>query len=370
MKRGRRGAASTDTGLKDDPEVTALEGAFAEYMGVRHAVALSSGTAALHLALLAHGVDADDEVVVSPLCGPAVATAILATGANPVYADINPYTYTISPHEAERAITGRTRALLAVHLHGQPCDMSALGDIAKRHGVALLEVAWEALGARYGNVRVGGFGTAVYSFQQGMAIRTGEGGMLTTNDDAVAATVRSLANYGCDCCGRVQQSGFNYRMPGVVAALAREQLPRVDKDVAIQQFQAQAITQGLAGMTGLIPPSVLPGAEHSFQQYALRIGPEFPFSVAEVCRRLKQHGIEALGFCFVPLHLHPFHKTVAASTRPLTNAERAANEMVLVPMHPRLSGKEVKRMVHTLRLMATYVPDDEFERADEDVQSG
>jgi dTDP-4-amino-4,6-dideoxygalactose transaminase len=153
------------------------------------------------------------------------ATAKLPTGTRPVLADINPYTYTISTPETKRAVTGRTRARLATHLFGQPGDMAALAGIAKRHNLVLIEVSCEAFDAWYGDTRTGSFGTAVYSFQQGMAIATGEGGLLTTHDAAVASTVQRLANSGCNCRERMLGMGFNYRMPGIIGALAQEQLP-------------------------------------------------------------------------------------------------------------------------------------------------
>ena len=349
--------------------VEALEAAFAGHVGTRYAVALSSGTAALHLALLAHGIGAGDGVITSPLCLPAVGTAILATGATPVYADINPYTYTISPLEADRAAQHVTRnaqlansrcALLAIHLFGQPCDMAALAGIAQRYGLVLIEVAWEALGAQYDGVRVGSFGTTCYSFQQGMSIATGEGGMQTTEDKEVATAVRRMANYGCDRGGRVQGPGFNYRMTDVTAALAQAQLPLVDAHVELQRYWASELAYGLTGFPGLIPPAVLPGAAHAFLRYAVRITPKFPLRPEEVRRSLHDQGIEAALCHLLPLHQHPFYSSLCGPAQSLCQAERVAQELLFLPLHPYLEEPDAERMVHSLRRMATYVPAGEY----------
>ncbi len=399
-----------------------LESAFADFVGARHAVALSSGSAALHLALLAHGVRPGDKVVVSPLCPPAVIAAILAVQAQPVYADINQYTYTMDPlvvdyalnrsaeatvpefcvtrsasgeqppgptithpstagqrHESSVGSQHRTQnpesrtsasgwptqnaghrvaAMVAVALFGQPCDMTALLDLAGRHGLALIQVAWEALGATLGGEQIGAFGTAVYSFQRDMAICTGEGGMLTTNAPDIAENVRRLANNGCDCHGRICGPGFNYRMPEVVACLALGQLSHVETRLTLQRMHAEELTHGLTGVPGLLPPHVLPGAEHAFQRYGLRITPEFPFSVRQVCRQLRERGIRASRCHVLPPHQHPVHRAGVgpASVTPL--ADTVGRELLFLPVGPDLQDDECRAMSHALRLMATSVMED------------
>jgi len=375
-------------------EGAALEQAFADFVGVRYAVSLSSGSAALHLALLAHGVKPGDGVVVSPLSPPAIIAAILATRAHPVYTDINQYTYTIDPLAVERlfcrtaAVHGsgflvpdsppgggerensfpfttqnaarrtqneshRVAALVATDLFGQSCDLTALADIALRHNLALIEVAWESLGARRTAGLVGGGGTSVYSFQRGMAICTGEGGMLATDDARVAEEVRLLANSGCDCHGRLHGPGFNYRMPEMVAGMALAQLPRVAGRIALQQWRAEALSHALAGIPGLVPPMPQPGAAHTFQRYALRVTPEFPLSVTEVYRRLVEGGIRAKQCHLLPPHRHPCLHASGENAAALYHAEAVARELVFLPLRPDTTDDEVQRMVRALKLMAT-----------------
>ncbi len=347
--------------------VVGLEQKFNEYTGARHAVALNSGTAALHLALLAHGVSGGCGVITSPLCLPAVGCAVTAVGATTVFADINPYTLTIAPLEAERAITqmrsaNRPGVLLAVHAFGHVCDMDAMADIAERYGLGLIEVAWEALGAKYHDSHVGRYGTTCYSFQQGLSAGEDGGGMLTTDNDEVAALVRSLANHGCDGSGRICRPGFDYRMTDTTASLALERLIRADTHAEIQMLWAMELTHGLKQWDGLVTPAVLPGSRHAFQRYALRVTPEFQFTPQDVCRELLSQGIESSCCPLLPLHQHPFYQAIAGhDTAHLPNTDRVASELVFLPMHPYLDGENVARIVRTLSLMATHVPEDQYE---------
>ncbi len=347
--------------LQNGATVEQLETVFAEHTGSRHAVALNSGTAALQVALQANGIGPGDEVITAPLCLPAMAAAVITTGALPVFADIDPYTYNISPREAAQAVTNRTRAILANHQFGQPCEMEALMDLAQHHSLVLIEVAWEALGARYHGKRVGSFGTSCYSFQQGMSIVTGQGGMLTTEDDQVAVTARSLADCGCDCSGRICQPGYNFCMPEVVAALALEQLPGVDSRAELQEYWAMELTHALKEWDTLVTPAVLPGVRHAFQRYALRVTPEFPFAPSAVCQKLRSLGIEAACSPLIPLHRHPFFRSMlSGDSLHLVNADRVAPELLFLPMHPYLEEEHVDRIVHALGLMATYVAEDDY----------
>ena len=348
--------------------VRALEREFAEMVGVPHAVALNSGTAALHLALLAHGIGPGAHVITSPLCPPGVGCAIAATGATPVYADIDPYAYTISPLEAERAAgslqlqnsqpgthntASSAAALLAVHLFGQPCDMAALSAIARRYGLALIEVAWDALGATFHGNHVGRHGTACYSFSHGSCVSTGGGGMLTTDDEVLAASVRRLANLGCDCCGRVRQPGFNYRMTEIVAALALAQLQDVGQRVELQSYWADQLTHGISGLRGLIPPAAAPGTVHAFQKYAVRVTRDFALNRQAVVHGLGNDGIVSTLYNHLPLHLQPFNRSRSDHATALTHAERAAEELMYLPLQPNIAPSSVERMIHVLRLMAT-----------------
>jgi dTDP-4-amino-4,6-dideoxygalactose transaminase len=233
--------------------------------------------------------------------------------------------------------------------------MAALSEIAGQHGLVLIEVAWDALGARYDHASVGSFGAACYSFLPGMAIVTGQGGMLTTDDEVVAATARRLANHGCDCHGRVREPGFNYRMSGVIAAMALQQLPHVAQHVELQRHWAGELTHGLCGLAGIIPPAETPGGMHAFQRYAIRITPEFPLSRDRVQQDLQAWSVTTPSANYLPLHQHPFHSTRRDKARSLSNAERVAQELLFLPMDPDLDTLTVTRVVRALRLMASCV---------------
>ena len=181
--------------LAQGPRVAALEDAFTHMTGARHAIATSSGTTGLHLALLAHGIGPGDEVITSPFTFIASVNAILFTGATPVFADIQESSYNIDPERMEAAITPRTKAVMPVHLYGQACDMDEIAAIARKHGVILLEDAAQAVGATYRGRHVGTFGTAVFSLYATKNVMSGEGGMITTDDDRVADMARLLRNH-------------------------------------------------------------------------------------------------------------------------------------------------------------------------------
>ena len=193
--------------LVQGPRVAALEDAFTRITGARHAIATSSGTTGLHLALLAHGIGPGDEVITSPFTFIASVNAILFTGATPVFADIDEATFNIDPKWIEAAITPRTKAVMPVHLYGQPCDMDEISAIARKHGVLLLEDAAQAIGATYRGRHVGTFGTAVFSLYATKNVMTGEGGMITTDDDHVADQARLLRNHG-------MRNRYEYEMLG------------------------------------------------------------------------------------------------------------------------------------------------------------
>jgi perosamine synthetase len=335
-------------------EVAALEREFAHYVGARYAVAVSSGTAALHLALLAHGIGPGGTVLTSPLCLSPVASAISTTGAEAVLVDIDRRTFTISPGTVEAALAkrptrreaGRTApsALLAIDLFGHPCDMDALAAITEREQLALIDVAWESLGARYKGRPARNGRTACYSFQSGMAIDTGEGGMLATDDEAIAKAVRRLANCGCDCCGRVSVPGFNYRMTELTAALARAQLARLDLELDLRRHWAVDLCWELRNMEGLLPPVIPEHATPSWRRFALRLLPEYRLHGEELCRRLRRNGFDAVHHPLLPLHRHPIPTIDPAGGGDVPNVEEIAPQLVLLPLDACLASPAVEKL--------------------------
>ena len=347
--------------LEQGMEVESLERQFAEFTGARYAVAVNTGTAALHLALLAHGVGQGSCVYSSALTEPLVLDAICQTGAIPVLVDVDPYTYTMSPQALESVLhsfthrlltsTDRCDAVVAVHLFGQPCDMAPIRKLADANGLATVEVAWDALGASYHGSTVGQTGTAAFSFQRGRAINTGEGGMLTTDSELVAFKTRKLRDYGCDCCGRMDEHGFNYRMTDLIAALATSQLERVNRHIQVQGSAAMSYAQGLCDVEGITLPSVLPGTLHAFQRYGVRLNQSFPLSPAGAVKYMANRGIETRRGN--PTVVPPIARAACGNGRdPFPEAERVAEELLLLPMHSHMDTESIAMVVQALRAVA------------------
>ncbi len=324
-----------------------FEETFARYIGTRHAVAVSSGTAALHLALLAHGIGPGDEVITPALSLSATTGAMLLSDATPVYADIDPKTYTLDPVAAEAAITPGTRALLPVHLFGCPCDMSALMDIAHRHRLTVIEDACQAHGAQCCGKKVGSFGTGCFSFGRDAIMTTGEGGMLTTNHGHIARMARGL-----------RDNHFSYRMTDVAAAIGLCQLCRLDHYIQIRIDNAQLLTEGLSGIPGISTPKVPRDIRQTFNKYVIGIGEDFPHSREVVQEALGHEEMEAAPLCSAAPHHSSRHSRGyrGAGTFPVANLAR--RQLLALSVHPLIETTDVQRMAAALRAVAFVHPDD------------
>ncbi len=318
--------------LAQGPRVRAFEEAFAAAHGARFAVATSSGTTALQLALLAHGIGPGDEVIVTPLSFIATANAIVHTGARPVFADVDE-TLNLSPEAAEAAITNRTRAILPVHLHGCPADLDALSEIARGWGVPLIQDACQAVGAEFRGQQLGAYGTAVYSFYATKNITTGEGGMVTTDDEEVALAVARLRHqaYGADPYSHTE-IGFNFRMTEIQAAIGLVQLSRLGPVTAERRANAAYYDSEIRGFER---PARTPGAKHVFHQYCLLAGPERDRD--EVVSRLHERGVASAVHYPIPIHQQPAYREYTAAC-PV--AETTARNMFSIPVHAALSEAE------------------------------
>ncbi len=334
------------------PELTAFESALADYHSVPHAVAVSSGTAGLHLALLTLGVGEGDEVVVPSFTFVAVANAVLQVRATPVFAEIDPVTLNLDPAAVERAITPRTRAILAVHTFGVPAEMDALEAIARRHGLVLIEDACEAIGAEYDGRRAGSFGDlAVLGFYPNKQLTTGEGGAVLARDPSHAARLRSLRNQGRrPGSGWLDHAevGYNYRLSELACALGRVQLGRIQEILALRQAAAERYDALLAGIDGLErPPLTLPRRTISWFVYVVRL----PESAGRdrVLAELARRGIST-GRYFAPIHLQPAwraHTSASAVTLPLT--ESVARRTLALPFFNRIALGQQERVAQALR---------------------
>lgn len=334
------------------PELAAFETALAEYHAVDHAVAVSSGTAGLYLALLTLEVRQGHEVIVPAFAFVAVANAVLQIGATPVFAEIDPVTLNLDPAAVEQAITPRTRAILNVHTFGVPAQMDALQAIARHHGLALIEDACEAIGAAFDQRRVGGFGDlAVLGFYPNKQMTTGEGGAVLTRDPAHAARLRSLRNQGRQSDGGWldhAETGYNFRLSELACALGRVQLSRIGEMLALRQAAAQRYDALLSEIPGLErPPLKLPRRVISWFVYVVRM-PE-GVDRDNVQALLARRGI-ATGRYFAPIHLQPaWRASDAHGARDLALTESIARRTLALPFFNRITAGQQRQVTAALR---------------------
>ncbi len=327
--------------LAQGPKVAAFEEAFAEYCGVRFAIATSSGTTALHLALLAHGIGPGDEVITTSFSFIATANAVRYAGARPVFVDIEPHTFNLNPAGIEEVITPRTRAIIPVHLFGLPCDMEPILEIADRHGLVVIEDACQAHGAAVNGRRVGSFGTGCFSFYPTKNMTTAEGGMVTTDDEEVAERLRVIRNHGMRQRYKHEILGYNYRMTDVHAALGLGQLARLEAFNARRRANARYLNQHLRGV---VTPWAPEGFYHVFHQYTVRVPDGKRDWLAE---RLREQGIGTAVYYPIPIHQQPTFRGLENPVG-LPETERAAREALSLPVHPALGEEELQRIVEAV----------------------
>lgn len=325
--------------LAQGPRVRAFEDAFAEYCGVDHAVATSSGTTALHVALLAHGIGPGDEVITTSFTFVASANAVLYVGARPVFVDIDPATFNIRADLIEAAITPRTKALLPVHLFGLPADMDPILDIAARHGLALIEDACQAHGAEYGGRRAGSFGTGCFSFYPTKNITSAEGGMVTTSDPLIADRCRVIRQHGMRRRYYHDEMGFNFRMTDVHAAIGLAQLAKLE---SFNQARIRAAHYLSEHLRGVVTPTVPPRRRHVFHQYTIRVTEGRRDALHD---HLQAREIGTGVYYPVPVHQQTPYRQELGYDLSLPETERAAQEVLSLPVHPALSQADLEAIV-------------------------
>ncbi len=342
--------AVLDSGqLAQGPIVESFEREFAAWCGVKHAVAVNSGTAALHLLMLAHGVKEGDEVITSPFTFVASANAALFAGARPVFADIEEDTYCLDPAKVEAAITPRTKVLMPVDLYGQPAAIPELRQIADRHGVVLIEDACQAHGAAIGTNRAGAMGvSATFSFYPTKNITTGEGGMVTTDDGQVADMVTMLRQHGASERYHHDILGYNFRMTDIAAAIGRAQLKKLDRWNEIRRRNASLLDEGLAGTPGVRTPRERPGYHHVYHQYTVLIeGDRDRFQAG-----LRERGVGTAVHYPIPVHRQPLYVGLGYGDVSMPVSEHAAAHVLSLPVHPGLSDADLDRIVDAVRKVA------------------
>jgi dTDP-4-amino-4,6-dideoxygalactose transaminase len=317
------------------PNVAAFEREFAEFLGVAETVGLSSGTDALVIGLRTLGVGAGDEVITTPFTFFATGEAILAVGATPVFADIDPETFCIDPAAVERAITPRTRALLPVHLFGHPADMDPLLALAEAHGLEILEDVAQAAGATYRTRKVGTLGAAsAFSFYPSKNLGAmGDAGLLATNRPELAAHARRLRTHGQEGRYLHTEVGYTARLDEIQAALLRVKLPHVEPWNAGRRRAAEAYDAALRGVAGVTLPVTRPGNVHAFHQYTIRIHDGKREAVVEALA-----SAQIASVVYYPHALHKM-KPLQPYAANLPEAERAASEVLSLPLWPELPAE-------------------------------
>ncbi len=326
------------------PKVEEFERAFASYTGARHCVGVNSGTSALHLALICAGVGPGDEVITPPMTFIATSWAVSYCGARPVYADVDPVTYTLDPEQVERKITPRTRAILPVHLYGQPADLGALRDVAERHGVALVEDAAQAHGARYGGRHVGTSGLCgCFSFYPGKNLgAAGEAGAVVTDDDRVAARMRALRDHAQEQRYHHGEIGFNYRMDGFQGAVLGVKLKYLDRWTETRRRLADRYLEALAGLP-LVLPVEAPGRRHVRHLFVV-LHPERD----RLRRALEARGVLTGLHYPIPLHLQKAYSPLGHRPGDFPVAERVGLDCVTLPLFPEMTARQQELVIDAL----------------------
>jgi perosamine synthetase len=343
--------------VSQGPRVAAFEAAFAERVGAPEAVATTSCTTALQLALHVSGVGRGDEVIVPSLSFIATANAVWQCGATPVFADIDPLTYNLDPAAAERAITSRTKAIMPVHQVGLPADMDRFLELSERHGVAIVEDAACAIGATYKGRKIGSLGPlACYSLHPRKVITTGEGGMIAVADPEIAARLRRLRAHGMDMSDLARHAardvvfeayperGWNSRMTDLQAALGLCQLEVLDEILDARRRLAERYTQAIERIPGLQAPYEPSYAQRTWQSYCVRIGPRAAVSRTELMRRLLNEGVPTRRGVMA---IHEEASYEGPHTN-LEHTEAAAREVLMLPLFPDLTDEQQDHVVECL----------------------
>jgi perosamine synthetase len=330
--------------IAQGPETAVFEEEFAAYCGVPHAVATNNGTAALHAALLAAGVGPGDEVIVPAFTFFATASAVSMCGARPVFADVDPVTATIDPAEILANVSQKTKAVIAVHLYGQPCDAGAVREICDDEDLVFIEDAAQAHGATYRGKKTGSLGDlGCFSFYATKNMATGEGGMVTTRSDEYDERLRRVINHGQSEKYLHTDLGYNYRMTDIAAAIGRVQLGRLDAFNRRRQENAAYYNAHITA-PGLVLPAVAPDRTHVWHQYSLRLTDAFPLARDEFMAHLRERGVGCAVHYPVALSRQPYY--AGAASCPV--AEALAASVLSIPVHPGVTDEARRYVCETI----------------------
>jgi perosamine synthetase len=326
--------------LVQGPRTAKLEEKFAALCGTKYAVATTSGTTALHVTLLAHGIGPGDEVITTPFTFMASVNAILYVGAKPVFVDIEEDTFNLNPDLIEAAITSRTKAILPVHLYGYPCNMDVILRLAQEHGLSVLEDACQAVGARYKGKPVGSFGTGCFSLYATKNIMAGEGGMITTNDEGFAQRCRMIRNHGMQRRYYHDMLGYNFRISDIHAAIGLVQVDRLLDFTEKRRANAVYLN---ANIKSVKTPQVREGFDHVWHQYTIRVEGSHKRDTA--VKKLNDVGIGTGIFYPIPAYRQTYLIDAGYGDLMLPITECLVNEVISLPVHPQLCQADLEMIV-------------------------
>jgi dTDP-4-amino-4,6-dideoxygalactose transaminase len=345
------------------PKTVEFEKRFAEFAGVKHAIAMNSCTAALHVALVARGIGSGDEVITTPLTFCATANTIIHTGARPVFVDVDPGTYNIDVSKIKEKINEKTKAIVPVHYSGQACDMDKILEISKKYNLFILEDAAHATYTKYKDKLIGGIGdAAAFSFYATKNLSTGEGGMLTTNDDELAEKARILSLHGMSKNAwnrygkggtwyyEVLYPGFKYNMTDLQASLGLHQLDKLSGMQKIREEYAEMYNSAFKDTPEIIIPAVIPGNRHAWHLYVIQINDRLlSIDRNKFIEELAEANI-GTSVHFIPVHLHPYYEeTFGYKPGDYSVAESIYDRIISLPLYPKMSIRDVEDVINAVR---------------------
>ncbi len=333
--------------LTQGESVKRFEEEFSKYLGVKSSIAVSNGTVALDLAMKALDLKAGDEVVSPAFTFIATANSILYQGLQPVFADVDPKTFNIDPESLSERITPKTRAVVGVHLYGQPFDLKAISQICDDKGLILIEDCAQAHGAEFEGKKVGGFGVGCFSFYPTKNMTTGEGGMITTNDDDLAARLRLLRNHGDTGKYNHVMLGYNYRMMNLQAAIGLVQLERLEEFTARRIGNAKFLNDNIR-IKGLTKPYKSVNVRHVYHQYVVRVEDDFPASREKLMEYLQSKGIGAAVHYPMPIYEQPLYRELGYLKEHCPVSEEVSRRVLSLPVHPSLKKEDLEYIAATL----------------------
>ena len=333
--------------LAQGEAVKSFEDGFAAYLGVKNAIAVNNGTVALDLAIKALDLEPGSEIITPAFTFIATANCALYQGLRPVFADVDERTFNIDPDDLQERITPRTKAVIGVHLYGQPFPLSAVQEICQERNIALVEDCAQAHGAEWKGKKVGSFGTGCFSFYPTKNMTTGEGGMITTDDDALAARLRLLRSHGDSGKYNHITLGYNYRMMNLQGALGLVQLRRLEEFTARRIANARFLNENIR-VNGISTPFQMNGVRHVYHQYVVRVEDEFPASRERLMEYLQAKGVGSAVHYPKAVYQQPLYRDMGYSDVSCPVAEDVSRRVLSLPVHPALSAEELQYIAETM----------------------